>query len=127
MQITDKKNFPIILIFFILIGFFFRFYQLNFENYWLDEMVSFWVANPDLSFKDTLSRNNHIDQTPPLFNLILKIYFIFFGYDPNIGRHVPLFFGILSIPVLGILSYQIQKNKSFLVTVFLKFVGNVFK
>ena len=47
-------------------------------------------------------------------NLLLKIYLDFFGYDPEIGRHVPLIFGVLSIPLVGILSYQIAKNNSFL-------------
>ena len=46
----DKKNAFIISIFFILIGIFFRFYQLNFENYWLDEMVFelFYLVPPSI-------------------------------------------------------------------------------
>ena len=44
-------------------------------NYWLDEMLSFWVADPNLSLEATFSRSEHIDQSPPLFNLFLKKYF----------------------------------------------------
>ena len=50
---------------------------------------------------------------------MLKIYLNFFGNDPEIGRHVPLIFGVLSIPLVGILSYQVAKNNSFLLTILL--------
>ncbi|MDC0250057.1 hypothetical protein OAK18_01490, partial [Candidatus Pelagibacter sp.] len=114
-----SKKSIIIFSIFILIGFFLRAYQLNFESYWLDEMISYWVADPNISFNETLIRRDEVEQTPVLFDIILKIYLKFFNYDPEIGRHVPLFFGVLSIPFLGILSHQISKNNSFLLTVFL--------
>ena len=114
----SKKNIIIFSIF-ILIGVFLRTYQLNFESYWLDEMISYWVADPNISFNETLMRRDQIEQTPVLFDIILKIYLKFFNYDPEVGRHVPLFFGVLSIPFLGILSHQISKDNSFLLTVFL--------
>jgi len=119
MFLSNKSNILLISILFILIGIFLRFYQLNFENYWLDEMLSFWIADPNISLKDTFSRQVHIAQAPPLFNLFLKKYLDLFSYDPEIGRHVPFFFGVLSIPFLGILSYQVAKNNSFLLTILL--------
>ena len=116
----SKKNIILVSsILFILIGFFLRLYQLNFESYWLDEMVSYWVADPNISFNDTLIRRDQIEQSPVLFDLILKRYLQFFSYEPEFGRHVSLFFGVLSIPLLGFLSHQISKNNSFLLTVFL--------
>ena len=119
MFLSYKNNILLISILFILIGIFLRLYQLNFENYWLDEMNSFWVADPKISLEATLSRSEHISQTPLLFDLLLKKYLEFFSYNPEIGRHVPLFFGVLSIPFLGILSYQVAKNNSFLLTILL--------
>ena len=116
----DRKNILLVSIFFILIGIFLRLYQLNFENYWFDELIDFWVADPNISFKETFSRRELIeDQTPYLFQLLLKIYLNFFGNDPEIGRHVPLIFGVLSIPLVGILSHQVAKNNSFLLTILL--------
>ena len=114
MFILDRRNTLLVSIFFILIGIFLRVYQLNFENYWIDELVDFWVADPNISFNETFLRRELIDdQTPYLFQLLLKIYLRIFGYDPEIGRHVPLIFGVLSIPLIGILSYQVTKNDSF--------------
>jgi len=115
-----KKSILSVSILFILIGIFLRLYQLNYENYWLDELVDFWVADPNITLHATFVRRELIDdQTPYLFQLFLKIYLKFFGYDPEIGRHVPLIFGVLSIPLVGILSYQVAKNNSFLLTILL--------
>ena len=115
-----KKSILSVSILFILTGIFLRLYQLNFENYWLDELVDFWVADPNITLQATFVRRELIDdQTPYLFQLFLKIYLKFFGYDPEIGRHVPLIFGVLSIPLVGILSYQVAKNNSFLLTILL--------
>jgi len=116
----DRKSILWVSILFILTGVFLRLYQLNFENYWLDELVDFWVADPNITLHATFVRRELVDdQTPYLFQLFLKIYLKFFGYDPEIGRHVPLIFGVLSIPLVGILSYQVAKNNSFLMTILL--------
>ena len=53
MFLSKKNNILIFSILFILIGVFLRAYQLNFESYWLDEMISYWVADPNISFADT--------------------------------------------------------------------------
>ncbi len=115
----SKKNAVLISLLFILIGVFLRSYQLNFESYWLDEMISYWVADPNISFSETLIRRDQIEKSPVLFDLILKQYLKFLIYEPEVGRHVPLIFGIFSIPFLGILSRQISNNNSFLLTIFL--------
>jgi hypothetical protein len=115
----SKRNIVIISTLFILIGVFLRIYRLNFESYWLDEMISYWVADPNISFNDTLIRKDLMEKSPILFDLILKQYLKFLNYEPEVGRHIPLFFGILSIPFLGILSRQISNGNSFLLTIFL--------
>ena len=119
MFLSNRNKVLLISILFISIGIFLRLHQLNFENYWHDEMLSFWVADPNLSLEATFSRREYIEQTPSLFSLFLKKYLELFSYDPEIGRHVPLFFGVLSIPFLGVLSYQVAKNNSFLLTILL--------
>ena len=104
----------------ILAGAYLRIYQINFDDYWFDEYVSFWVADPQLSFQETLERSNNIDRGAHLFfNLLLKYFFKIFYYEPEIGRFFPLFFGILSIPLLTYLSYQFDKKPSYLLTAFL--------
>ena len=106
-------------IIFISIGIFFRFYQLNFENYWWDEMLGFWTADPNISMNETISRHRNHDQTSIIFHLIVKNYYNIFGYNPELGRYIPFFFGTLSIPVLGLLSKQIKNNYSYLLSILL--------
>ena len=120
MFILNRKNIILVSIFFILIGIFLRFYQLNFENYWFDEINDFWIADPYISFDAMLFRRESIgDVSPHFWQSLLKIYFKIFGYMPEVGRYLPFFWGILSIPFVGILSYQVKKDNSFLLAILL--------
>ena len=51
---TKSKLFYITLI--LLIGSFIRVYNINYNDFWSDEMVSFWVSDPSISFKETIER-----------------------------------------------------------------------
>ncbi len=123
-MVTQKSNLSIkYIIFFFLIfisGILLRLYNLNLEDYWLDEQAGFYVADPTIIFSETLERAKVVGRgTNLVFNLILKEFFYYFGYDPNLGRVLPFIFGILCIPALSYLSFQIDKNKSFLITAIL--------
>ena len=43
--LTSRNNF--ILFFVVLMGASIRIYNANLENYWFDEQISFYVANPN--------------------------------------------------------------------------------
>ena len=110
-----------ILYFFIItIGVFTIFYQINFEDLWLDELNSFWVADPSLSYSETLTRHNKSDfHNPILFNLVLKYFFKVVGYNPDVARYLTLFFGSISLILIGLISYQEKKNNCYLLTTLL--------
>ena len=108
----------------IIIGTLTIFYQINFEDLWLDELNSFWVADPNLSYSETLTRHNKSDfHNPILFNLVLKYFFKTVGYNPDLARYLTLFFGSLSFIFIGLISYQEKKNNYFLLTTFLSCVS----
>lgn len=114
-----KKKIILFLIIFA-IGIALRFYNLNFEDFWYDEIASFWVADPNLSSVETALRSKNLDNgTNIIFSLILKKYFNFFGYNSNIARILTVIFGTLSILSLSYLNYQTKKNNSFILLVFL--------
>ena len=48
MNYLTKNNFFFIII--IICGLFFRFYNINFDDLWIDEISTFWISNPDISF-----------------------------------------------------------------------------
>ena len=72
----------------IFIGVLFRIYNINFDAFWWDEILSFWVADPEISLRESLLRHNQLDSTPPTFNVILKYFYEVFGYKINVGRYL---------------------------------------
>ena len=113
----NPKNIFVSSIFFIILifGIIFRIYNLNIESFWIDEMVTFWVADPNISIHETLARN--IDSDLHLFfNFFLKVYFNFTSYEVNLARYVPAALSILSIISITYLSIIIDsKNSVFLI------------
>tara|TARA_Y100000591_G_scaffold1022_1_gene854 strand:+ start:797 stop:2191 length:1395 start_codon:yes stop_codon:yes gene_type:complete len=112
-----NKNF--LYFFFVIIGISTIFYQVNFEDYWIDEMQSFWIADPKLSWNETIERHKIDYHTPILFNLILKYFLNVFSYNPEIARYLPLIFGSLFLIIIGPITTQVKKDNSFLFTTLL--------
>jgi len=120
MSKSENKNFLIFPLILILLstGSLLRIYNINYDDFWIDEMVSFWVSDPKISLFESYQRNNISEGFPFLFNLILKILHKVFGYEIYIGRYVSTFFGILSILSVGYLSRIVKSDNSYLVVIF---------
>jgi len=104
-----NRNIKELLIIFIIliIGIFLRIYNLNFEDFWIDEMVSFWAADPRYNISDTILRLTQAD-LHILFNIVLKYYFAVFSYKIELARYVPLIFSILSLFLILYLASILQ-------------------
>ena len=100
----------------ILLGFILRFYNVGYENLWIDEIFSFWVTDPSLSFTDTFSRIKSTETIPFLYYYLVKFCNYLFGYDPIVGRMFSAFFGFLSIFTVSNLCRKFVNNKSYLLT-----------
>ena len=111
---TKLNTFIFILV--IFFGFFLRFYNLDFENFWIDETVTFWIANPEFSISQSYKIHKSIELVPFLFNFIIKIYFQIFGYDFQISRYLPALFSSLSIITVSYISKEISNDKSYIFT-----------
>ena len=101
----------------ILLGFILRFYNIGYENLWFDEIFSFWVTDPSLSFTDTFSRIRSTESIPFLYFYLIKFCNYLFGYDPIVGRMFSAFFGFLSIFTVSNLCRKFVNNKSYLFTI----------
>ena len=62
----------------IFCGSFLRLYNLDFDDLYFDEILSFVYASDNLTFSQSYSSSSKLDATPYLFNFFLKIIFIFF-------------------------------------------------
>ena len=106
----SKRNLCVFLIF--LLAIVFRIYNLNYEDLWIDEIISFSVADPSLSLRETISYHNKLEQLPILYNLLLKFYFKIFGYNVFYGRYLSSIFGIAAVVVSFFFNSQ-SKRKIF--------------
>lgn len=96
-----------------------RSYNYSFDDLWYDEVISFWISNPELSFRESLSNHNLVEVNTFTYHLLLKHYFKFFGYSVETGRILSVIFGSLSILSIAYLNWIIAKNKSYLFAAFL--------
>ena len=108
----NNKNYNYLLYLIFCIAIFFRFHNINYENLWIDEIISFWIANPSLSYEETLIRHNSLEQVPILFNGILKIYFNIFSYNYSISRYLVAILSLLSFFVSFLIIKEVSKKKS---------------
>ena len=114
-----KNNYQNIFLFLIVIsGVILRIYNINFDDLWYDEIISFWVANPEHSTLESFKIHDNIEITTPTFNFILKFVFELFGYDVNLGRYLVGIFSILTILTTYYLS-KILIGNFFLLPTFL--------
>ena len=80
----------------IFFGAFLRFYNLNFDDLWSDEMISFWLSNPTYSFSETLKlifESNLMIS----FEVILKNFHKLFGYNVHVSRYLNAFISVFSV------------------------------
>ena len=101
---TKLKLFYITLI--LLIGSIIRVYNINYNDFWSDEMVSFWVSDPSIPLNETIERI-FSSQFMVLNEILLKYFHLFFGYDVNISRYFPFFISVLSLLAFVILLLKI--------------------
>ena len=100
-----------ILLLILLSGILFRAYNINFDDYWYDEIISFWVSSPEHNFSKSFDIHNKIEINTYTYHFLLKTTYHFFGYDPTYGRYFSAIFGIFSL-LLIILFFNNQKNKN---------------
>ena len=118
LKTLSKKN--LFLISLVIIGVLIKFYSFNNEDLWWDELLSFWASDPSYTFFETFKRNLEVnDGSQLIFTYLLKVYFAIFGYDPNISRLLTIFFGILSIPCLFILTNKLKIKNTLPLLLFL--------
>lgn len=95
----------------ILIGAFFRFYRIDFQSIWIDELHTMIESNPDISFKESYDLIIFREGIPPFYFFIIKILFGGFGYTILIARTISVFVGLLSIYGVYLLCREYVEKK----------------
>tara|TARA_A100001015_G_C15031584_1_gene733584 strand:- start:1225 stop:2682 length:1458 start_codon:yes stop_codon:yes gene_type:complete len=110
------KYLPLIIIYFIASTI--RFYNLNGEDFWTDEIFAFYTAEPDISFSETLVRTLSSNFNC-LFDFFLKIFHSLVGYDVYISRYFTLIIGIASVFFFSFLLYKTSNYNVLILGTFL--------
>ena len=88
-----EKSYTALLIFTIFCGSFLRVYNVDFEDLYFDEILSFVYAGDNLTFFQSYRSSSELDATPYLFNFLLKFIFYIFSYETWVGK---LFLAVLT-------------------------------
>ncbi len=118
MKKSNLLNLSILFTIF-LIGSLLRLYNINFDDFWYDEILSFTAANPNLSVSENFRIQTEIDNTPFLGSFLLRFFFKIFEYHPDTARYFPSFFSIASILSIAYLARTLKNNRSYLLVAFL--------
>ena len=115
MRLSINPSPQLFLIIILSIGIILRFYNINYDDLWYDEIISFWVSNPEHLLTESLKIHKDIEIAPFTFNLFLRFFYQIFGYEVDFARYLPSFFSVLTIFVAYKLAKLLDKNNSFLV------------
>ena len=80
-NIILNYKFYFILIF--VIGFFFRNYNINFDDLWIDEISTFWISNPNIDIYTSYKNNSSLELQPFFYNFVMRIFYAIFGYNDD--------------------------------------------
>lgn len=104
-----KKNY--FLVFALVVGIFLRFYKLNFQSMWLDEIHTLGESAPNLSFTQLNESIMFGEQMPPLYFYTIHILFKIFGSDVLVARVFSALVGVAAIYAIYRLGKELA-NKS---------------
>ena len=98
----------VIILILIFVGAFLRFYGLNFQSLWFDELHSIVPTDPANTLLSVIEYSKK-DQ-PPAFFIYLYSVFQLFGYNEWVGRAASALLGVLAIPVMYFLGREVRSN-----------------
>ena len=71
-----KSKSILVLLIIIFFGSITRLYNISYDNLWIDEISTFWIANPNFTFAESFYNHRSLEQTPFLFNYMYRDRFI---------------------------------------------------
>ena len=96
----------------LLIATFLRFYKINLQSLWMDEIYTMNITNPENSFGTIVTEVNNREGFPYLYFLLVKIAHTLFGYSPIVSRGLSALFGLLSVYAINKLGEKLYNKKA---------------
>ncbi len=105
-----------ILLALLVLGAVLRFYELDFQSVWLDEINTLNDANPDYSISEVFASVAKYDLHPPLYFFAIHFLFKLFGYTALVARAFSAVAGIAAIWAMYKLGRELFNKQVGLVT-----------
>ena len=105
----SKQKEILILLLCLLIGFALRFYTFDKKSLWIDEIHTFNDSKDGFNNQLKYYKENPTNLHPPLFFILTHLFYPFSKPERDL-RIIPLIFGILSIPMIYLLSRLFSPN-----------------
>jgi uncharacterized membrane protein len=112
MRIIEKikSNYWIILI--IILGAALRFYHIDFQSIWLDEIHTMIEGNPSLPYSEFYDLMLLREQMPHLYYNLVRFFSLIFGHTTFNVRMVSAILGVVSIYSIYLLAKEIANKKT---------------
>jgi uncharacterized membrane protein len=107
---TIPVNFT--LLFILIVATFLRFYQLGFQDAWLDEIHTLKESDPNLSFKEFDYFIMFREGISHFYFLIVRFYFEIFGQSIAIARSISAIFGVFSVFYIYKVATKLHSNNA---------------
>jgi len=104
-----KNNYLLLLI--IFFGAAFRFYHIDFQSVWLDEVHTINEANPSLSIVELYKSIMVTEQMPPLYFYLVYFLFKLFGYKTIVLRVFSAVLGTAGIYAIYLFAKELMNKK----------------
>lgn len=105
-----KENKFLVII--LLVASILRFYKINLQSLWMDEIYTMNITNPENTFGTIVTEVNNREGFPYLYFLLVKIAHTIFGYSPIVTRGLSALFGVLSIYAISKLGEKLYNKKA---------------
>ncbi|WP_298117742.1 glycosyltransferase family 39 protein [Flavobacterium sp.] len=105
-----KENYLLITI--LVFAAILRFYHIDFQSIWLDEIHTMNEANPNVGFFDLYDIIMAGEQMPPLYFYSLYFLFKIFGYTTFVARVYSAIVGVISVFSIFLLGKEIFNKKT---------------
>lgn len=112
MKITNwiKENYLLTII--LSVAAILRFYHIDYQSVWLDEIHTINEANPNKSFSEVYEALLVSEPHPPLYFFIVHILFQIFGYTTIVIRILAAIIGIAGVFSIYLLGKEIFNKKA---------------
>ncbi|UTW63407.1 glycosyltransferase family 39 protein [bacterium SCSIO 12741] len=99
------------LLFIIALATFLRFFHIDFQSLWLDELHTMVEADPSEPWSVLFHHLNCCDQHPPLHFVAERLSFQIFGHTALVARAVSAIAGILTVYVMFRLGRELKSDR----------------